>query len=123
MHGDTPCLRFLEQKCFYGSRCVFSHNVTSAQNVPNFPSGTRIQAQQIITQQNVMSAQNVQNISSGTSEALHMRTQQDFQQIPTSKIMVVGNQNNSEMMMNINNMAINMNQHEPTWTNRYKTNP
>ena len=107
----------LEIKCSYGSRCVFSHNLTSAQNVPNSTAGTRIQAQQIITQQNVTSAQSVQNITPGTNEATQKRTQQDFQQNPTSKSTVVGNQNNSEIMININNMAMKMNQMLTQMTN------
>ena len=102
---------------FLWEQVCFSHNLTSAQNVPNFTAGTRIQAQQIITQQNVTSAQSVQNITPGTNEATQKRTQQDFQQNPTSKSTVVGNQNNSEIMININNMAMKMNQMLTQMTN------
>ena len=93
VYGDTPCRKFLENKCSYGSRCVFSHNVT---NVQDKSSNTR-------------PALNVQN-NPHNYEVSHEIPQQVFQSTPTSGVQVVGQQKKSVMILNMNNMAIQMNQ-------------
>ena len=81
-HGQETCKRFQENKCTFGERCFYKHIIN---------------ARIVRTQQ-----------EPSVSTTPHVTTQQVFQQAPTSWSRVVGSQNNSDMLLNMNQLTRQM---------------
>ena len=81
-HGQEICKRFQENKCTFGERCFYRH---------------------ILNARNVRTSQ-----EPSVSPTPHVTTQQVFQQAPTSWSRVVGSQNNSDMLLNMNQLTRQM---------------
>ena len=80
-HHNDPCLKYLEGKCTYGSRCVYKHTNTIVQDVER-------------------------SFANSPTETPNIYSHQDFPQVPPTEKRLVGTKNKKLIQLNSPNLSM-----------------